>query len=55
MMTDYVERPGLYIMVFFALLNSCDAEENTEKILHILSDESSSMTTEETRGKEPTQ
>ena len=30
------ERPGLYVLVFLALLNSCDANEKAGKILTLL-------------------
>lgn len=30
-MSEPVSRPGLYIMVFFCLLNSCSADEHATK------------------------
>lgn len=30
-MSEHTDRTGLYIMVFFCLLNSCSASENAEK------------------------
>lgn len=35
-MSGHVERPGLYIMVFLCLLNSCSAEEKARKAADIL-------------------
>lgn len=31
-------RPGLYIMVFLTLLNSCDASDNAHKLLKKMTD-----------------
>ena len=32
-MKGHVERPGLYIMVFLILLNSCETTENVARII----------------------
>jgi len=32
-MSDHVERTGLYIMVFIAMLSTCSVEEKVDKIL----------------------
>jgi hypothetical protein len=30
-MSGHVERPGLYVMVFFCLLNSCSASDSARE------------------------